>query len=162
MEMCNVSVWLHFWSSDKILWTSSAEQTGKSKGFSFATVLSHTSNISLHIVLHIVNIQHKTTAPTNTWLTAVISSHLSHTHTLRHAASSNAITHVACCLKPYICNRTFAWHGRDLLGCCRLTGSTCWLTCSSYRRRRGTVGKGSFSPLPVAAGSHAKPAEYCM
>lgn len=70
MEMCNVSVWLHFWSSDKILWTSSAEQTGKSKGFSFATVLSHTSNISLHIVLHIVNIQHKTTAPTNTWLTA--------------------------------------------------------------------------------------------
>jgi len=52
------------------------------------------------------------------------------------------------------------WHKHDLQGCCHLTGSSCWSTCSSCQRRRARVGKGFFSLLPVSAGSHAKPAEY--
>lgn len=51
-------------------------------------------------------------------------------------------------------------HRRDLLGCCRLTELSCWLTCSFCQRRRGMVERGSSSLLPVSGGSHAKLAEY--
>ena len=59
-----------------------------------------------------------------------------------------------------IVTEKYLWHRHDLLGCCHLTGLSCWLTCSACLRRRGKVGTGSSSPLPVSGGSHARLAEY--